>query len=100
MNNVLNFTDLPADILNMIFTINREDALKESNMIKEFWEEWEDMYDDDLYELYGDGIISSPDWNELTKEEQSKIYNSHNRSMRIHEDILCCGYSDELYPSN
>ena len=97
----INFNELTDDIKNLIFMKNREEALKISKELEDFWNEWCEMYEDDLEEAYMEcDECSSPNWDNLTKKEKLKIYEAHNINSSRHLDILECGYSDieQHYP--
>ena len=95
MNNI-NFNDLPTDIKKLIFDKNRETALKEKKLLEDFWLEWGNDYWEELEEAWEEGKVSSCDWDELTKQEKKDLYEFHNKRMRIHYDLMECGWSDEL----
>ena len=94
----INFNELPCDIKNLIFMKNREEALKEKKELEDFWDEWCEMYEDDLEEAYMEcDECSSPNWDLLTKKEKRKIYEAHNNNYQRHIDILECAYSEIPY---
>jgi len=93
----MNFTDLPKEIKSIIFQKNRERALEEKKELEDFWKEWGEDYEDDLDDLTAEKIIISADcWEDLDKADKRKIYQLHQKRLRIHRDIMCCGWSDEL----
>tara|TARA_R110000744_G_scaffold160247_2_gene276554 strand:+ start:184 stop:483 length:300 start_codon:yes stop_codon:yes gene_type:complete len=96
----INFNDLPSEIKSMVFHQNRvhNNNTNRDRKLKDFWDEWEDQYQDDLEEFYNDGDISSWDWDELTIKEKINMYRRHERMVVRHESILCDGSDlDDFY---
>ena len=98
----MDFNNLPSDIKQLIFNNNREsnNKINRDKKLKEFWDEWEDAYEDDLEEFYDEGDISSPCWEDLTIKEKINIYKRHQRMVEIHESSMCDGSApDWVYES-
>tara|TARA_R110000822_G_scaffold183329_1_gene322735 strand:+ start:527 stop:901 length:375 start_codon:yes stop_codon:yes gene_type:complete len=95
----MNFNNLPSDIKQLIFNNNREhnNKINRDKKLREFWDEWEDAYEDDVEEFYNDGDISSPYWEDLTIKEKINIYKRHKRMMEIHESVMCDGSAPDWY---
>lgn len=69
----------------------RVKKLEQEKDLKEFWDEWEDTYDDELDEWFENKQISSQVWDRLTSEEQLKIFNHHQRQVEFHHAVHCDG---------
>lgn len=84
--NTINFDDLPCNIKELIFEKNRKDT--RDKILNEFWEEWEDIYIDDIQEAYCEGLIEVPYWEDMEIKDKVKFYKGHLRSMEIHYHIV------------
>ena len=85
---------LPDDIIKMIMNINRQERDKE---LAEFWEEWSEEYEDELYDWYEDDYIHHTIWEELSINDKIKIYKHHKRLVSFHESVLCDGAPPDWY---